>query len=289
MLQPAVVGATGNVGRRVAAMLASMGYRVRGIARDPSSLEGTGVDVIQADLVDPAQAEKALAGVEAVYLTPPESGEDPLGLETVVTSNVIDAAASAGVQNVVMHTALHADRGNTGARILDNKHALENKLIASGVGYTILRPGWFLQNLFAAKPYIEQGMLSMPWPADLAWAAVSVGDVAQAAVGFLAAGPTNRAFDMHVPGGVTGAQLAAVASRILDRQVTFQAFEGPSDRYVEPFPISSEHKALFAELFDYFRRTLYLGREPEAIRAALPDFRYTSSEEFMTRELFAGQ
>ncbi|MGH2719972.1 MAG: SDR family oxidoreductase [Actinomycetota bacterium] len=281
-----VAGVTGNIGSRVARKLAATGVEVRGVARYPSAFEGEGVDLLQADLTDTSAADRALEGVDSVYLTLPEAGENPLGLESAVATNVVRAAAEAGVRHLVAQTAVHADRGDTGARILDNKHPVEKAIEDSGLGFTILRPGWFLQNLFGARGYLEQGMFAMPWPVDRAWAGTSVEDVAEAAVAFLEQGPANAAFDVHIPGGVTGAGICEAAGAVLGRDVAYHEFPGPTREFVEPFPLSPALKDLYAELFDYFRRVDYQG-EPTRIVSALPGFEATSLEAFLREELFA--
>ena len=127
----AVVGATGTIGGRVARALADAGHQVVGLSRSPGR-EASG-RVVAVDLRTAAAAERALDGVDAVYLPPPMAGADPLRDEQAVVRSVITAAARTGVKHVVMHTALRADRGNTGARILDNKTPLEAALRDSGV------------------------------------------------------------------------------------------------------------------------------------------------------------
>ena len=280
----AIVGVTGTIGGRVARRLVEAGHDVVGLSRGTGEMpEGVRSRVV--DLTDEAAAQNALEGIQAVYLTPPESGPDPLALERAVGMNVIAAAHDQGVEHVVMHTAVHADRGDTGAQILDNKHALEAALIASGVPYTILRPAWYLQNLFGAKGYLEQGMFSMPWPADMVWAATDVEDVARAAVAFLENGPANRAFDIHLPGGITAAAICEAVERVTGQTVGYM--EGPGTRQaVEPYPISDVHKDLYAALFDYFKSSTYLGN-PLPVTEAVDGFAYGTIEDFMRRELFA--
>lgn len=285
MAEIVVVGVTGNVGSRVARKLSARGKTVRGVARDPGGFPGEGVELVAADVTQGAEARRALDGAAGVYLTLPEMGDDPLRLETAVGTTVIEAARDVGIGHVVLHTTLHGDRGDTGARILDNKWPIEQALTASGLPFTILRPAWFLQNLFAAKGYLEQGFFSMPWPGDRPWAATSVEDVAEAAVAFFERGPANEGFDLHIKGGVTGAQICEEAGKVLGRQVQYQQFPGASREFVEPFPISAAHKDLYAELFDYFQATEYLG-DPTAISQALPALRMTSVHDFLTSELF---
>jgi uncharacterized protein YbjT (DUF2867 family) len=282
-----VIGVTGNVGSRIATKLANKGVVVRGVARDPTNFQGPeSVELQAADLSKPEEAERVLKGARSLYLTPPEKGEEPFTAERRVAENVINAAKREGIAHIVLHTALQADRGDTGVKILDNKTEIERRVKESGVPYTILRPGWFMQNLFGAKPHIEQGTLSMPFPASRRIGSVSVEDVANAAVGFLEEGPQNRGFDLHVPGGVTCDALCQATSQARGQPVRFEEFAGEPRQFVEGYPISAKHKDGFAELFRYFREKDYLGK-PEEVQQALPGFTYTTPEQFARSELFA--
>ncbi len=279
-----VVGATGNVGSRLAGVLRDRGHEVRGVARGGVSAEG--IESVAADLTDGDEAMRALDGTDVVYLTPPLGGDDPSGLETAVTENVIAAAGKHAVGHVVMHTAVHADRGDTGSGLLNNKTPIERNLAESGVPFTILRPAWFLQNLWAARDYLEQGVVSFPWDADMAWAATDVDDLVTAAAAFVERGPAGRAFDVHIPGGITGAQLAEAASDVLGREVNFHEAQATPREYVDGFPISAAHKDLYAGLFDHFKAAPYLG-DPEPVTRELDGFAYHGIDRFLRDELFA--
>jgi uncharacterized protein YbjT (DUF2867 family) len=282
-LTVAVVGVTGTIGSRVARALANAGHQVVGLSRNPGA--ATVGRVVAVDLRNAAAAERALAGIDAVYLTPPMAGSNPLGDEQAVVRSVISAATRTGVKHLVMHTALHADRGHTGARILDNKTPLEAALRDSGLPYSILRPAWYLQNLLAARPWLDQGMFSMPWSADRVWAATDVEDVAKAAVALMELGPTNRGYDVHQPGGVTAAAICRAVQAVTGRAIAYQEFPGGTRAAVDGYPLSEVHKELYAELYDYFRRETFLG-EPLAIADAIPGFAYGTLEGFVRRELY---
>ena len=279
----AVVGVTGTIGSGVAAALAKDGHNVIGLSRSARALEGG--RVIAVDLRNPMAANGALVGVDAIYLTLPMAGENPLADEQTIARNVIAAAKNLGVKHLVMHTALHADRGNTDARILDNKTPSERALRESGVPFSILRPAWYLQNLHGAKPWLDQGMFSMPWDANMIWAATDVNDVVKAAVALIAIGPTNRGFDIHQPGGVTAAAIGKAVQAATGRAIGYQEYPGGSRAAVDGYPISDIHKELYAELYDYFKSTLFHG-DPMAICTAVPGFAYGSLEDFVKRELY---
>ncbi|HSV39994.1 MAG TPA: hypothetical protein VLI04_14645, partial [Nocardioidaceae bacterium] len=90
----------------------------------------------------------------------------------------------------------------------------------------------------------------------------------------------------HVPGGITGQQLADAASKVLGHDVSYHEAEATTREYVGTFPFSEPHKDLYAELFDYFKSTTYLG-DPELITEALPGFTIHGPEHFLRNELFA--
>jgi uncharacterized protein YbjT (DUF2867 family) len=278
-----VVGVTGTIGSRVARLLAGAGHDVVGFSRNPSP--SALYRAVAVDLRTEGAADAALAGIDVVYLTTPEGGADPLGTEQLVVRNVIAAAARAGIKHIVMHTALRANRGNTGARILDNKTSLEVALRDSGVPFSVLRPAWYLQNLFAAKAWLDQGMFSMPWPAEMVWAATDVDDIAKAAVALIAQGPANRAFDIHQPGGVTAAAICRAVQAATGREVAYYESTDGTRAAVESYPISDAHKDLYAELYDYFKRDTFLG-EPLEIIDVIPGFTYGTIESFVRRNLY---
>jgi uncharacterized protein YbjT (DUF2867 family) len=283
----AVTGASGNVGSRIIARLAAAGHRVRAISRNPGD-QPQGVEAAPADLTDLAQAIDVLDGADAAYLNLPYAGDDPLGLETAVGTNLIDASAKVGIPNVVMHTALHTDRGDTGAKILDNKTALEQALAESGLGYTILRPAWFLQNLWGARDYLTQGVVSLPWAGEMVWAATDTENIAAAAVAFLTTEPANAGLDLHIPGGITGNGIAEAATKVLGQEVAYVEAPVATREYVEAFPISDAHKEAYAELFDYFRSAPYLG-DPQPVTELVEGFSYRGVEDFLRDELFAAE
>lgn len=247
MDEPVVVcGATGTVGSRLVARLVERGVKVRGVARHPGHYSGPqGVELVDADLRDPAQAEKVLEGAGSVYLTPPETGNHPIQNERSVAENVINAAAKHKVKHLIIHTVVKAKQGNTGVRIIDNKKEIERLVKASGVPYTILRPGWFLQNLAVSRDEIEKGILRIPLPERREFAGVSAADVAEAAARFLQKGPQNRGFDVHVEGGVSCGDLSEAASETVGRAGRFE--ESRLEELLERQAIETPRRELVRE------------------------------------------
>ncbi len=106
----AVTGASGFFGAHIASVLLRKGCRVRAVVRHPHRLPGrdrSGMEVAQADLLDPEALEAAFRGVDAVVgnaamATPAIKGwEDNYLPNKVGTENVLDAMDRAGVRRYI--------------------------------------------------------------------------------------------------------------------------------------------------------------------------------------------
>jgi len=132
-----VTGATGNVGRAVMRALVARGVSVRAATREPTTIEGLrDVTTVRLDFTDPSTFDAA-DGVRAVFLVRPPAISDTK--HTLVP--FIDEARRRGVEQVVFLSVAGAAHN-----ILVPHHAVERHL-APTRGWTILRPGFFAQNL----------------------------------------------------------------------------------------------------------------------------------------------
>jgi uncharacterized protein YbjT (DUF2867 family) len=149
-----VIGATGMVGGEVCRLLASEGKPVRGLVRATSDqakvdrLNELGVELVKGDLRDRASLDKACQGVKAVISTASsmpfsyQPGENDI--QTVDTDgqiNLIDAAKAAGVKHLI-YTSFTMDNEFP---LRNAKRTVEKYLKESGLAYTILRPGYFME------------------------------------------------------------------------------------------------------------------------------------------------
>ncbi len=178
-----VTGATGTVGRLLVTDLVAAGADVRALSRTPEQAGlPSGVEVVAGDLgrpatlpsVFPATLPSVLQGVERVFLL---SG-GPEGPEH--DANLIAAAKQAGVGHVVTLSVLGADHGADDP--ITRWHlAGEQTVTASGMSWTILRPGAFMSNALMWAPSIKaQGVVYAPF-AQAKTAAVDPADIAAVA------------------------------------------------------------------------------------------------------------
>jgi len=139
-----VTGATGTVGRQVAAALAHAGARVRAAVRNPADaddLRQAGAEVVAFDFSDTASVRAAVDGVGRIFLlTPFVQDSRPL------VAAVVSAAKEAGVKTIVRMSALGADPNSDFALAADHGQA-ETLVKDSGLGWTVLQPTFFMDNV----------------------------------------------------------------------------------------------------------------------------------------------
>lgn len=142
-----VVGATGGVGRLVAAEALREGYTCRALVRNrakASRLLPEDADVVMADVTRPETLAAALTGVDAVILTlGSEGGGEAERVDYGGVRNVLAALGGRQVRIVLMTAIGLTNRSGSFGQLLDWKRRSERLVRASGLPYTIVRPGWF--------------------------------------------------------------------------------------------------------------------------------------------------
>lgn len=147
----AVAGADGRTGRLVVRELLAAGHQVRALVRDPAGHGfADGVEVVQADAREPANLGPALAGATALVIAigaaPGDAANPPEQVDYRGVQNLATAAAAAKLGHVVLVSSAGVTRDDHPLnRRFDNvlqwKARGEDALRASGVPWTIIRPG----------------------------------------------------------------------------------------------------------------------------------------------------
>ncbi|QND45597.1 SDR family oxidoreductase (plasmid) [Rhizobium lusitanum] len=140
-----VVGATGSIGRYVIEEALREGHSVRVLVRNRTKLRPTPeVDVVVGDLTQPDTLLAAVDGVDAIVFTHGSHG-GASAAEAVDYGGVRNILAALGNRQV--RIALMTSIGVTDRRgAHDWKRRGERLVRASGLPYTIVRPGWFDYN-----------------------------------------------------------------------------------------------------------------------------------------------
>lgn len=148
-----VVGATGSIGRLVVDEALRQGHAVRALVRNPrkkSELPSEARAVI-GDVTRPDTLSAAIDGVDAIVFTQ-GSNDGKAGAESVDyggVRNILMALAGRSVRIALMTSIGVTNRTSTYNRETeahDWKRRSERLVRASGLPYTIVRPGWFDYN-----------------------------------------------------------------------------------------------------------------------------------------------
>jgi uncharacterized protein YbjT (DUF2867 family) len=163
-----VMRATGAQGSGAIKHLVKFGWHVHAVVTDASSDRaialqsfGPNVTLHQGTWTDPASMENAMRGCLALFLNQMPSFTDDF--EVCEARVVLDIAKAVGVQHVVFPSTLPLCNPNVREELKDspvapavlNKGDVEELVKASGITWTLLRPGYFLTNLL---PPIVYGM-----------------------------------------------------------------------------------------------------------------------------------
>ena len=214
-----VTGATGTVGRQVAAALARAGASVRAAVRDPAKAEDlrdAGVELVRFDFGDPASVRAAVEGASRIFLLTPFV-EDTRPLVTAV----VEAAKSAGVDFILRMSALGADSESDFGLARDHGDA-EAIVKDSGLPWAVLQPTFFMDNIIAygSATIADQGAL-FGAAGDGRVAYVSTADIADVATAILQTPEPHRG-QTYVLTGATAhsdADLASTVSDVLGRPI----------------------------------------------------------------------
>ena len=139
-----ITGGTGFIGAHLAKALLAEGHEVILISLARKTFQVRGVTVAPIGLTDAAALEAAFADCDAVAHCAGINRE--LGKQTYArvhvggTRNVVDAAKRAGVKKLVYVSFLRA-RPDCGSPYHESKFAAEEIVRASGMDYTVVKPG----------------------------------------------------------------------------------------------------------------------------------------------------
>ena len=214
-----ITGASGNAGGAVLREVLKSGNGVRAMVR--SKEEGAklsqGATAAIADFADKQSLRRALEGVDTVYLVC-----SPVQELVELESNMIDACREAGVKHIVLNSALGA--GDFSKSFPSWHRKVEDKLKGSGMGYTILRPNGFMQNLIAyfAASIRAQGAFYQS-AGDAKISHLDLRDIAAAAARILRS-PVQHAgkiYELNGPEALSYAEVAEKISKATGRKVQY--------------------------------------------------------------------
>lgn len=216
-----ITGAAGTVSTALLDRLEGVDVHVRAMVRTSSrtkELRDRGVETVVGDLDDAHTLPPAFDGVDDVWLLTPNGPRAPEN-----NMNALQAAREAGVRRIVRLSAIGAarDAPNRSGRL----HALSDwETEACGMQWTILRPCWFMQNLFNEAGNIAASDAFLLNMGSARLGMIDARDVAECAARILLEDPEQhdrQTYTLTGPRAVTFDEVAGALSVAVGRPVQY--------------------------------------------------------------------
>ena len=238
----AIIGASGNIGSRIARELTSRGKKVRVIGRSADKLKpfvDKGAEAVVGHLDEPSTLVKAFDGTQAVFsMIPPNYGSSHFrNYQNTVSEAITKGIKSSGVKYVVNLSSVGAHLAEGTGPILglhDHEERL-NKI--EGLNIVHLRPSFFMENLFSNIPTIKtMGLVGSPLKGTLSVPMIATKDIAAVA--------TELLLDLHFS-GINDRELLG-SREVTMNEVTkiFSKALGRKDLNYMQFPYAEAEKAM---------------------------------------------
>jgi uncharacterized protein YbjT (DUF2867 family) len=209
-----VTGSTGNVGGEVLAELRRRGVAVRAAALDEKDAARLpdGIDWRPLDFDRSGTFAAALGGVDRVFLLRP-----PHMAKAAAFEPFIDAMRAVAVRQVTFLSLLGVEKNPVVPH-----HGIEKLVRGSGLGWTMIRPSFFMQNLTTTHlADVRAGRIVVP-AGNGRTSFIDVRDVGAAAALTLAApGHAGRAYAITGPEALTYNQCAALLTAASGRRIVY--------------------------------------------------------------------
>jgi uncharacterized protein YbjT (DUF2867 family) len=211
-----VIGGTGQVGSQVCKELRKRGADVRAFCRSRTTSLPPDIEITTGDLLDPPSVQKALQGIDKVYLL------NAVALEELTQGLIAyDLAKRMKIKHIVYQSIFRGERFKDVPHFA-SKMAIESAIREFDVPFTIIRPNYFMQNDLSFKaPLLEAGV----YPAPLGKVGVSlvdIRDIAEAAAIVLTSGEHyGKTYNLNGPEVLSGSRLASIWSRLLGRAIAY--------------------------------------------------------------------
>jgi uncharacterized protein YbjT (DUF2867 family) len=211
-----VIGGTGHVGSEVVKELKKRNADVRVLVREAGEKSPPGVEMVVGNLLDPVSIDKALQGVDKLYLLNAVTPDE-------LTQGLIayDLAKKRKLAHVVYHSVFRVEHFRDVPHFA-SKLAIETAIREFDVPFTIIRPNYFFQNDASFKDLLTK-MSVYPNPlGPVGISAVDVRDIAEAAaIALMSDEHFGKTYNVNGPAVLSGPKAAAIWSKALGKEIKY--------------------------------------------------------------------
>jgi NAD(P)H dehydrogenase (quinone) len=218
-----ITGASGQLGTFLVrhALARTAASNLVAITRNPGRLEEfakQGVETRAGDFAQPAGLAEAFRGIDRLVIIP--TTDLTPGVRIGQHSAAIDSAVKAGVKHILYISAI-SPRPDPANVLLESHFLTEQKLLASGAQWTLLRMGVYMESIGdAAKRAVAAGAYSAIPGEPMAY--VRREDIAAAAAGILTS-DGHAGITYHATGvaSVSQPEIAEIIAKVTGKPIGF--------------------------------------------------------------------
>jgi uncharacterized protein YbjT (DUF2867 family) len=286
----AVLGGTGRFGRPHIEGFLGQGLNVRILARRPRRVAGCfpRAHVMAGSMMALRDVRCAMDGAAAAFLITPVGGNGDIRPELQAARTAIEAAKMARLPHLIYLSLIQPPRP-TGIPMLDVKREVEGRIGSSGVPWSSLRTGCYMDIWLAFFPrFMRTGIYLFPIRSGHRFSFTAQQDVARAAAVLLRQGRVlNRPVDVIEPRARTLQDVVTLYRMVTGRRLI------PLGRWVLPL-VKILRPLLFqwcypggasrVGLFDFFNSNDWVGDSRQLIEF-FPEFQATTMEAYLKSTL----
>lgn len=281
----AAIGCSGPVSEIFVHGFLKKGIKVRILARNPGTVRAIypNADVVEGSMLNPDDVARTMDGADAAFLATPMGLRNDPAMEVKAARAAIAGAKASQLKHLIYTSVLGADKLR-GVGILDGKYEVEKMLASSGVPWTALRCGSYMEDVFdVRKELLDKGKFLFPINKSRRFTYTSQEDVPRFVAEELLAKERvlNGPFNFVTP----GTQAITDVERLLSSASGFpiKAASKFPVYYLfmsmQPYYYLSGHKfSSILPLIRYFDQHGYVD-SGRTVKDLFPDFRMTTLEE----------
>jgi len=281
-----VLGGTGHVGIPYISEFLAQGLKVRALARSPQRIAERfpEAEVIRGSMMDVEAVREALEGADEAFLITPIGGNDDAGIELRAARASITAAKDARLPHLIFCSVIQPN-ATSSIPLLDAKLAIEGLLEESGLPWSALRTGCYMEDWLEFSPtLLKRGIFFFPISPTHHLSFTSQRDVSRVAVELLRQHRVlYGSLDVIEPVTRTLNEVARLYGEQLGRKVVHAGdFLLPLMKVLRPVVFRWLKPVLASKvrLATYFDAHDWCG-DPSQLATTLPGFPVTSMESYL--------
>ncbi|GAB4564144.1 MAG: hypothetical protein Tsb0020_13950 [Haliangiales bacterium] len=219
----AAIGCTGPVSHEFVQGFLQQDIQLRILARRPEQIAARfpTAEVVAGSMSNPDDVARVVEDVDAAFVMTPMGMRDQAGPEVEIAKAVIAGAKAGQLKHFIYTSVLGAERAR-GVGILDAKCEIEQMLASSGLPYTLMRCGSYMEDVFDPRlALLNKGIFLFPINKERRFAYTSQRDVPRFIAQELLAKSQvlNRSFNFIAPGTYSVREVEALLSQARGKKI----------------------------------------------------------------------